>query len=58
MAEINGRRVPLCEHCFTDGAVMRKYCNAPDLKFGHVESFDTVYQIADALAEKQGAKEH
>jgi hypothetical protein len=57
-AIINDERpVPVCEGCFASensAGVVRKYWNAPDLKFsegGAVNSLEEVHQIADALRE-------
>jgi hypothetical protein len=54
------RVVLLCEQCFTaeektDGAVVRKFLNAPDLKIdegGTYEDIDEIRQIADAMKER------
>jgi hypothetical protein len=63
MAVIDGHlRVWLCRQCFENdpNGVVRTYWRFRDLKLhegGEIDSLDTVYEIADALAEKEKATE-
>jgi hypothetical protein len=60
LARINGTHiVPLCKECHSargGDAIARKLFGAPDLKVsegGHVDSLDTVHEIAAAIVERQ-----
>jgi hypothetical protein len=57
--------LPICEACFdspnSGDTVARKVLNAPDMEIsegGEVGSMETVYEIADAIAEKDGTTSH
>jgi hypothetical protein len=59
-ASVNGQFVLLCEDCFnteekTNGAIARKYWNAPNMEIsegGTYDDIDEIREIADAIKER------